>query len=582
MELLVTLGLMIIIASAIALIAKWLNQPLLLGYVIAGVLLGPAVTGFVHDPAPLLAFMTELGLIFLMFVIGLELDLSKMKDVGKISVVIGTLQVVIITTVVMVAGKLLGLNFLQGIYIGLVISFSSTVVVVKILTEIKEIDSLHGELALGILVIQDILAVLGLSLLGTLRGGNSISLLDVIFKFLHIALPSNGWINTGMLLANFVLFALTTFLFYKYAMPRIFKRALSNTELLFVVTLAVVLVLSAIAGLFSFSVAMGAFLAGIALSTAPYSHEILGRVKPLKDFFLLLFFVSLGMQIMFQNFVNQLSFILFILIGALVLKPLVTFFILKFFKYNNRTSFLVSIHLAQVGEFGLVLVASGISLGALPASILTGVVITTILTMVLTAYIIRYGETLYQFAKPLIAPFDLLFGTRPEDHRNVPEHYQPQVVIMGVNPTTAEAIETWHKTKKVLVIDYNPRKILNYKERGIPTICSDALNRDLYNSIDLSKTEVLVSAIHEMNSNLFIIKTVRELNKNTALVMSAATEEWGKKLYRAGATLVLMSDVMSRKMLAEVLNMRDAATIRNLGRVYYEELHKNFVFIREI
>jgi Kef-type K+ transport system membrane component KefB len=585
---LVTLGLMIIVASIIALIAKWLEQPLLLGYVVAGILLGPAVTGLVENPAPLLSFVTELGLIFLMFIIGLELDLSKLKDVGKVSAMIGIMQVVIITLICSVASMLLDFTFIQGLYIGLAVSFSSTIVVVKILTEVKEIDSLHGELALGILVIQDVLAVIGLSLLGTLKGGGGEghSLIDMILHALHITLPTSGMISFGILLLNFVLFALVTFLFYKYVMPRIFKEALSSTELLFVVSLAVVLILSAIAGLFAFSLAMGAFLAGIALSTAPYSHEILGRVKPLKDFFLLLFFVSLGMQILFGNLVSQLPIIIFILVGALLVKPIVTFFICKLFKYNNRTSFFVSLHLAQVSEFGLVLIASGITSGVMPASVLTGVVIVTIFTMVLTAYLIKYDEQLYTLIKPIIAPLDYVFGTRPEEHRNVPEKYQPQLIIIGVNPMTAEVIEKMPHRKKILVIDYNPRKIISYKERGIPTICTDALNIEIYESIDFSKTETVVSVVHEMTSNLFILKTLHEISKKNekkiSIIMSASTEEWGKKLYRAGATLVLMPDVMGRRMLSEILSADDPATIRNIGRVYYEELHKNFVFIREI
>jgi len=581
-ELIVTLGLMIIVASAVALVMRKLDQPLLLGYVIAGVLLGPAITGLIDDPAPLLTFVTELGLIFLMFIIGIELDLSKIKDVGKVSVAIGTMQVGIITIVTTLAALLLGFTFIQGLYLGLVVSFSSTIVVVKILTEIKEIDSLHGELALGILVIQDVLAVIGLSLLGTLKGGGGESLIDHLLAIAGIHLPQSGIITFLMLIINFALFALTTYVFYKYLMPRIFKHALTNTELLFVVTLAVVLILSAIAGLFSFSLAMGAFLAGIALSTAAYSHEILGRVKPLKDFFLLLFFVSLGMQIMFDNFISQFTIIAFILAGSLILKPVVTFFILKLFKYNNRTSFFVSLHLAQVSEFGLVLVASGITSGAMPASILTGVVITTIFTMVLTAYLIKYDEQLYRLFKPIMGPLDIIFGTRPEEHRNVPERYQPEIVIIGVNPMTAEAIETLHKKKKILVVEYNPAKLIIYKDKGIPSICSDALNLDIYEHVDLTKMETVVSVVHEVNKNLFIIKKVREHNKGASIIVSTSTEDAGKKLYRAGATLVLIPDVMGRRMLSEILAADDPTVIRNIGKAYFAELHKNFVFIREI
>ena len=580
---LVSFGLMIIVGAVVALLAKRFRQPVLLGYVLAGLLIGPAALGWVPN-TDIISFISDIGLIFLMFIIGLELDLSKLKDVGKTSVMIGTIQVVVVTLVAALASLLLRFTFIQGLYLGLVISFSSTLVVVKMLTDIHEIDSLHGELALGILVIQDVLAVVGLSILGSLGAGGATHSNWVFFGIIQnltgLQLPS-----IVTLFANLFLFALVTYLFGKYIMPIAFKEAVTSTELLFVVTLAVVFILSEIAGFFEFSLAMGAFLAGIALSTAAYSHDIIGRVKPLKDFFLILFFVGLGMQIAFQNFVSQFLVILFIAVGALVLKPVVTFFTLKLFKYNNRTSFLVSVHLAQVGEFGMVLIASGAAAFA-GSPVITGVVIITIVTMTLTAYVIKYDEELYGFAKPFIAPFDDIFGTRPEEHRNMPDKYQPEVIIMGVNSMTAEAIEMLHKRKRILVIDYNPAKILSYRERGIPTICSDAVNPDLYDEIDFRKVQSMVSVVHQHNSNALVIKKMHEINKQQGtrinIIVSASTEDWGKKLYRAGATLVLIPDVIGRRMLTEILSTDDPATVRNIGRVYHEELHKNFVYIREI
>jgi len=585
---LVLLGLMIIVASVSALIMRRLGQPLLLGYVIAGVLLGPAVFGMITDPAELLNFIIELGLIFLMFIIGLELDLSKIKDVGKTSALIGIIEVIVVTLICALCSLVLGFTFIQGAYIGLVVSLSSTIVVVKILTEIKEIDSLHGELVLGILVIQDILAVVGLTVLGTLRGdAGSHSLLEQGAEILHLAIPHNGIVVTIILILNLLLFALFAYLFYKYIMPAIFRQALKSTELLFVVSLAVMLVLSAMAGLFSFSLAMGAFLAGIALSTAPYSHEIMGRIKPLKDFFLLLFFVSLGMQIGFENPVPHLPLIIIIVAGTLILKPCVIFIICKLFRYNSRTSFLVGLHLAQTSEFSLVLVASGMAAGVLGASFLTVVVILTILTMVLTAYIIKYDENLYQVFKHFLGPLDKLFSSRAEQTRNIPESYKPQIIILGVNSTTAETIEVLHTTKRILVIDYNPTKIISYRERGIPTICNDATDPDLFEAIDFSSVESVVSVVHQHTSNLVIIKKIQQISmeqkRKIQIIMSATTEEWGKKLYRSGATLVLMPDVISRKLLTEVLAAEDkGATIRAIGKLYFDELHKNFVYIREI
>jgi Kef-type K+ transport system membrane component KefB/Trk K+ transport system NAD-binding subunit len=591
-SLILILGLMIIGAAGAALLARWLQQPLILGYVLAGLLLGPATTGLISDPEPI-ALLSELGLIFLMFVIGLELDLTKLRDVGSVSVFLGFLQVAITATVSAVAAMVFGFTFVQGLYLGLLISFSSTLVVVKVLVDRHELSSLHGELTLGILVVQDILAVIGLSLLGALKASEPIAAGLPTFQGLLAAFglgfPATGLGVLANLLVSGLLFAAIAFLFFRLIVPRASQGITSSSEIFFVSVLAAVFLVALFAGFFQFSFAVGAFVAGIALSSSLHTHDIIGRVKPLRDFFLILFFVSLGLQVLFQNFVSQFWLIIFILVGSLAVKPVITFLLLKLFRYSDRTSFMVAAHLAQVGEFGLVLVSAGVIAGNLPQSVLTGTVLTTIFTMTLTAYTMKYDESLYRWLKPYLEPFTQLFGTRDAEHHTAPHKYQPEAVIFGVNTMTAGVVEQFLlRKRKLLLVDANPNRLAPYRERSIPVVCSDATNEDLFTRMDFSKAAVVISTLHNRtetlagpDTNTYLIKKVREASKDAVIIVTAETEEWGRRLYTAGATLVLVPSVMGRKVLSHLLSGEHFDDAITLGKEYDHELRKPFVYLRK-
>jgi Kef-type K+ transport system membrane component KefB len=590
-QLILTLSLMIIGASLAALVARWLKQPMILGYVLAGIILGPGVSGLISDPEPI-ALLSELGLIFLMFMIGLELDLSKLKDVGSISILIGALQVGITTLIGALIASLTSFTFVQGLYLGLLISFSSTLVVVKVLVDRHELSALHGELALGILVVQDILAVVALSLLGALSEaaelpGGLPTFQDALSWF-GFHFPSSG---LGLLLNLAVagaLFALLAFVFFRLIIPQVSKSVSSSSELFFVSTLAAVFLVALLAGFFSFSFAIGAFVAGIALSSSLHSHDIIGRVKPLRDFFLILFFVSLGLQVLFVDFLTQFWLILFLLIGSLVIKPVITFFLLRVFHYNNRTSFLTSIHLAQVGEFGLILVSAGVLSGMLPKTVLTGAVISTVLTMTLTVYVMRYDEVLYIRIRPLLAPLNRFISSRREEQRSAPARYAPNTAIFGVKKTTSTIIELLGKQKrKLLLVDANEHRLLPYKGRGIPIFCTDPLNDELYEHIDFSKTELVVSVVSNRSEtlagpdpNVYLIKKLRLANPDVVIIIAAETEDIGRRLQKAGATLVLVPSLIERKVLQNLLSHEGLDEVRALGKAYGEELQRRFMYLR--
>lgn len=560
--LLIALGLMIIAASLFALVAKRFRQPLIIGYILAGFLIGPGLFGIIDDPEPI-ALLSELGLIFLLFIIGLELDIRKIKNLGRSSIFLGLAQMVVTCGVAGLIAWLADFTLVQSFYLGMVITFSSTIIVVKLLTDKNELHSLHGELLLGILVIQDILAVLALSFVGifsTQMEGISMPVLPDLLASLGVLLPQEGWVQFLAFLFQAILFLLFTYGFSRFVMPVAFRDIVSSPELAFVASLAVVFIISALAGFFEFSLAIGAFVAGITLSSASYSHDLLGRVRPLKDFFLILFFVSMGLQVSVQNLADHFSLIAFLILGALLLKPVILFFLLKIFKYNNRTSFIVSLHLAQVGEFSLILISGGVLAGILPAEILSGTVLATIFTMMVSAYLIKYAEIFYRLFRPLIMPSNYVFNMGASEIRNVPDHYASDIVVFGVTPLTEGFITDIAGKRKLLVVEENPSVAIELKNKDIPTFCSDFVNIDLYNSMDFSKASIVVVAVddvaeelHGPNTLLFILKKFREVNAKAALIFVAQSPRVEKMLYENGATIVLTPNLVGRQFLAGLL-----------------------------
>jgi FlaA1/EpsC-like NDP-sugar epimerase len=298
-----------------------------------------------------------------------------------------------------------------------------------------------------------------------------------------------------------------------------------------------------------------------------------------KEFFLVLFFVALGTLLTVNNLGQQLKLIAFLLVTSIILKPIIIFGVRKVFKYNNRISFLVSAVLAQISEFSLILAMAGVAQGSLSADFMTGAVVATLLSMMLTAYVIKFDEQLYTFFKPLLAPFEHLFGLRGKDHHHAHEAAKPEVVIIGVNSMSAETVELLAHNKSLLVIEKNPKKLHSYQERGIHTICSDVFNTDLYDElIDFTSVKSVASVMGDFSANAFLIRKLRSVNKKAALIVTARTEDQGRKLYKQGATLVLVPDVTGRRILADALS--GDAHIHDVGQAYEQELNKSFVYFR--
>jgi len=313
----VDLTVVIVVATVGALLARILRQPIIPAYLISGLIIGPAVLGIITDVQNI-RFFAEIGIAFMLFLVGLELDLKRIKSIGVIASMGGLLQIFILFSLGILLALYLGFAALPSVYVAFMLVFSSTLVVVKILSDKREIDTLHGRIAIGILLMQDIVAVLALSVLSTFN--------NFAPELLLIAL------GKGLLL--FII----AVVFSKFLFPSLFKFAAQTPELLFLLSLTTLFIFALLAPILGFSIAIGGFIAGFALANLEYNLEIIARVKSLRDFFSTLFFVSLGMEFLFID-INKLWIILLSILGfVLIVKPVVTYLICIIFGYSNRTS----------------------------------------------------------------------------------------------------------------------------------------------------------------------------------------------------------------------------------------------------
>jgi Kef-type K+ transport system membrane component KefB len=507
-----------IIATLFAFIAKGMKQPLIPAYILTGIIIGP-IFGLITN-TDVIATISEIGIAFLLFIAGLEINVKRLKDVGLVSSIGGLIQMLSVFTAAFILAVLLGFVYREAVYLGLIIAFSSTMVVVKLLSDKREIDTLHGRIIMGILLMQDIIAILALSILTTIG--------DFSFSFLLLSIIKG-------IVVFLVAVGASRFLF-----PLIFEFAARSQELLFITAVAVSFAFSILFYYVGFSIAIGAFVAGVTLANLPYNVEIIGKVKSLRDFFAVIFFASLGMELLLGSFFKTLlkPFIIFIIL-VIFLKPLITMFLCSFFGYKKRTAFLTSISLAQVSEFSLIIVAQGMLLGHISQEILSLTVIMAVVTIVLTSYFVKYEDKIYLMLAGTLDVFDKLTGT----YNNL--EYVPrkkhEVILCGYNRIGYSIVNTLKRLKKkLLVIDFNPEVIRNLINERIPCIYGDIGDVEVLERLNLKEAKMVISTAPVKTDNLLLIKKTKEQNKKAIIFVTASRVEDALRLYNAGADYVIL------------------------------------------
>jgi len=552
----VELGIAIISATALGIVAKILRQPLILAYIFTGFILGPSLLSLITNKEVISLFST-IGIAFLLFIVGIELSLGKIKEVGSKALIVGLIQLILTCILGYLFSLALGFSNLVSLYIGILLAFSSTVIVIKLLSEKKALASLYGKIAIGILILQDVAALFVLIVLSSLKYN----------------VPFSGTLMLETILDGILILILVC-LISKFILHRLFKYLAHSQELLFLSSIAWCFLIAGTFVLLGFSIEMGAFLAGITIANLPYSEEISIKLIPLRDFFLILFFVALGMQINIASLSTTLIPLVAIVVFVIFIKPLIILITMGAVGFTKRTNFYTAFSLSQISEFSLIIAGMGLSLGHLDKNIVSLIIVAAIITIVASSYIITFLGNIYNILqKPLN-----IFEKREiiEEEKKVPK-FTRHIVLFGYHRVGPQIFESLKKlSKKIIVVDLNPEVVEGLISKDITCVYGDAYDVELLEQLNIDKAKMVVITFPAKKSNRFLIKKVREVNKKAKIITIAEEIDEALYLYNAGADYVILPHYISAEHVSSMLNQikEKKQKMREIKKYHIESLKK--------
>lgn len=539
------IAIIIILSFIFSFIAKSLKQPLIPFYVLAGIIIGPLALGLIKN-TELITILGEIGIAFLLFISGLEISIKKIKEANwKKIFFIGIFQVLLVFLFVLAFEKFLHLTILQSTYMGIILGFSSTMVVVKILVDKNELVTLHGRIMIGILLLQDLIAILAIVILTSQ---------DFSWNFIVYSL------------IKLLFIVLIGILMQRYLVPKIFEYSADSKEMLFLSSIGILFSLILISYFLDLSLTIGAFIAGLCLANSTYKIEIESRLSPIKEFFSIIFFVVLGMQLVFQGIKENLILFIFLLIGTLIFKPFITMILVRLMGYRPKTSFFTAISLAQLSEFSLMLGVIALSANIFSKEIFSTIVLTTIITMTITPYLIKYKTPFYFLIRnPLKNIFKFFPLSEPLAHETKTDK---SILLIGCH-RIGSIILNKLKTKELnelLIIDHDPEIISGLMKKKISCIYGDISSPDLIESLNLKNLKTIISTVPGRDENLHLLKHIS--NKKVKVILTANRISEAIELYQKGANYVLLPKVIAGEKLHNLME----ADEKNLSEIKKKQL----------
>jgi Kef-type K+ transport system membrane component KefB len=509
------------VAVVLGLIATLLKQPLIVAFIATGILVGPEVLGIIEAPNEI-ALLAKIGISILLFVVGLKLDVREIRMVGPVALATGLGQVVFTSVFGFVIALALGFDVVPALYIAVALTFSSTIIIVKLLSDKRELDHLHGRIAIGFLIVQDIavvLAMIALTAFDVSEGSNPMS--EVVG-----VLVRGGALVIGL---GAVM---------RWVLPPVVHRMAHSAELLVLFAIAWAVALAAVTDLLGFSEEVGAFLAGMSLASTPYREAIGGRLTSLRDFLLLFFFIDIGTTLEVGLASSQLVAATLLSLFVLIGNPIIVMVIMGLMRYPKRVAFLAGLTVAQISEFSLILAALGRDLGQLDDATVGLITTVGMITITASTYMILNSEALFQRLSPLLSVFERQrpdAGPPPRSHDLTPE-----AVVVGLGRFGREVVEELlgHDCS-VVGVDFDPVSVRNLQQLGVPVVYGDAEDPELAAALPLSEARWVVSTVRGVRANLSLLRSLRDHHFAGRIALSADSEADVARLEAAGADLVL-------------------------------------------
>jgi Kef-type K+ transport system membrane component KefB len=512
------LGIIIIIATLLGIIARKLRQPIILAYILTGIIAGPTFLNIVTS-VDLVYVFSQLGIAFLLFLVGLNMNYKVLREVGKISLITGVVQIAVTFIIGYGVAMLLGFQPIEASFIGIALTFSSTIIIVKLLADKNDLDSLYGKIAVGFLLVQDFAAIAIIIMLS----GNM------------LGMPIESLLMVNVM--KIVFLFCVTFVFGKYILPPLIGVISKGTEMLFLSGISWMFVMSILSMYLGFSIEIGALLAGISMASLPYHFEITGRIKPLKDFFLILFFVAIGTQMVFSEIGNLVVPAIIFSIFIFIAKPLIMMILMGAFGYKKRTGFLTGTSVAQISEFSLILIALGLTMGYITSKIVSMVTLVGLITIAVSSYFIFHNSKIYSKISDYLNIFERknlrekLSCTREKTY---------DIVLIGYHRMGYTILRDFKQKSRVLVVDFNPTIIEDVKDKGFCCEYGDISDPEIMYRILQFNPKLIISTVPSYDDNTFILKKVREYGDKVLVFVTTNSVSEALEFYKEGADYVIV------------------------------------------
>jgi len=566
--LLIDLGLIIIAATLFGYIARLLKQPSLLAYIIAGIVIGPIGLGamnYFYEGVQIgissitdIMIFSELGVAFLLFSVGVESNIKKLLSVGKIAALGATFQVgATILFVLLFRFFFPVINFEQAMYFGVILAFSSTMVVIKLLGDNYQINTLHGRLLIAFLLAQDFLVILAIPILENIGSALSPSFLSVIVIKISLLILAAGVINRQLL-------------------PRLFRFSLNYQEEFYLAALSSCFIFIILAALMDLPIVVGAFIGGLALSTLPYNTEIFHKIRGVRDLFVIIFFTSLGMQLSFEFAAIPIALIAFIVIFVLAIKPLMYYFITIFGGYGHKVSLMVAVAMANVSEFSLIVAQRGydpVNGGVLTNGQFSLIILVISISMVLTPYFMNSYASIHQFLDnfrkkiPDKVKKDS-FHRKLVNLEMIPKKMKDHIIILGGGTMGLNIAKALYKHFPTVVIDQDSEVVFSCIRQKINAYYGEADDIEAFGKANPKEAKLVILAIPNLKASLKALHFIKSECKDTPVFARGHYYRDALKLYEAGADFVCMPHVIGSNMFLKnigiYLNTGRLSTIVNL------------------
>jgi Kef-type K+ transport system membrane component KefB len=529
---------LVLLAAALGFAGLVLRQPLVVAFIAVGVLAGPDALGLV-DSSAFVETLSQISIAVLLFLVGLKLDLSLVRSLGRVAVAAGVGQVTLTAAAGAALCLLLGFGVVTALYVGAALSFSSTIVIVKLLSDKAELSALHGKIALGILIVQDLVVVLGMAALSALAPGAAADGASG-----HAGAPGIGALpilgGVGLLVG--------VLLFIRYLADPLVARVARSPELLVIFATGWAAGLAAVADGVGLGKEIGGLLAGVSLASTAYRDAISSRLAPLRDFLLLFFFIDLGAGLDLRALGAAVGPAAVLSLFVLVGKPLLVLALLVRLGYGVRTAALAGMTLGQISEFSLIFIGLGAGLDHLDEAAEGVVTLVGLVTIALSVYVVTWSQTLFARLEPWLAPLDRRDPFREADalgHRA--EGRAHDFVLFGLGRYGSRiGQDLSNRGHRVLGVDFDPEAVASWRARGLDAVFGDATDPEFAAHLNLDGTQAVIAAVPRergpltsADPQIALVHGLRSAGFRGRIVLSASHADDAARLRGLGADLVL-------------------------------------------